>query len=53
MINLEQTIDAWVVGLPSCKLQQRLELGTLRLKEDEHYHSMVEKLRYAQDLYSQ
>ena len=33
-------------------MQQKLEAGNLRVKEDEHYISMVEKLKFAQDLYN-
>ena len=55
MEHLEQTIEGWITGLPrgSSSLQRKLEAGTLRLKEDVLYSSMLEKLRYAQELFSQ
>ena len=51
---LEETVDSWICSLPksNSKLQKKLEAGTIRLKEDDHYRSMVEKLKMAQDLYS-
>lgn len=52
MEALENMIEGWISGLPNCYLQQKLEAGTLRLKEDQLYVSMLEKLRYAQDLFA-
>lgn len=46
-------IEGWISGLPrGSLLQRKLESGTLRMKEDELYLSMLEKLRYAQDMFS-
>jgi len=51
MANMEQTVDNWICGLPKCSLKDRYTNGTIRCKEDDHYKSMCEKLRHAQDLY--
>ena len=51
MANMELTVDNWICGLPKCGLKDRYTNGTIRCKEDDHYKSMCEKLRHAQDLY--
>ena len=50
---LEQSIEGWITGLPhGSALQRKLEIGTLRMKEDELYISMLEKMKYAKDLFN-